>query len=152
MEDDFYKIILVLCFLMWGYPIPPFNTQAIWISVCLALCVSTAFLRSHPKKKPQSSRYLSLGWSTLLLRPVLKLNSDHTSQLYPDSYQNIQIFHLSCCWGCHFFTITHNNVSPSLFVWMLIHFLPVCTAVCTETKFTTFTSLYLRQRLVWYMW
>lgn len=40
---------------------------------------------------------------------------------------------------------------PCLFL-TLIHFMPVCTAVCTETKFTTFTSLYLRQRLVWYTW
>lgn len=49
VEDNFYKIILVLCFLLWRYPSPLFNTQVIWISVCLALHVSTAFLRLHTK-------------------------------------------------------------------------------------------------------
>lgn len=148
LEDDFYKIILVLCFLLWGYPIPLFNTQVIWISVCLALRVSTAFLILHPK----TNCWLSVSRPIHRLRLVLKLNSDHTRRQYHNIYRNMRICHLSCCRGCHLFTIT-NNVSMSLNInlvcWMLIHFLPVCTAVCTETKFTTFTSLYLRQRLVW---
>lgn len=94
VEDDFYKIILVLCFLLWGYPIPLFNTQVIWISVCLALRVSTAFLRLHPKPK----WWLSVSRPIYrLLRLVLDLNYDHTRQPYHYIYQNIQIFHLTCC-------------------------------------------------------
>ncbi len=42
VEDDFY---VFYC----GDPLPLFNTQLIWISVCLALHVSTAFLRLHPQ-------------------------------------------------------------------------------------------------------
>lgn len=49
VEGDFYTIIF--CFLLWRYPTPLFNTQVIWISVCLALRVSTAFLRLHPRKR-----------------------------------------------------------------------------------------------------
>lgn len=51
VQDNFYEDCFGSVFLLWEYPIPLFNTQVIGISVCLALGVSTAFLRLHPKTK-----------------------------------------------------------------------------------------------------
>lgn len=71
VEDNFYKIILVLCFLLWGYPSPLFNTQVIWISVCLALRVSTAFLRLHTKS----------NWWLLVSRSIHRLLRPHLTSI-----------------------------------------------------------------------
>lgn len=151
LEENFYEIIVVhvlfffsffffgFVFLLWGSPVLVFNTRVIPISVCLCNeCIYCLF--NIPKKTHRWFSILIPIWS--ILRKVLKRNSNYMSHLWlqiqmpPFLLLQLSLIYDHRCW-CPYVLFECSST-----------FLPVCTAVCTETKFTTFTSLYLRQRLV----
>lgn len=147
LEENFYEIIVVHVFFFFSVlffycgDLQFLSSIHGWFRYLyvFAMSASTAFLTS-PKKTHRWFSILIPIWS--ILRIVLKVNSNYMSHLWlqiqmpPFLLLQLSLIYDHRCWcPCVLFECSST-------------FLPVCTAVCTETKFTTFTSLYLRQRLV----
>ena len=119
------------------------------LNICIISCIMCIYCLLKMTLPGSSVAVLSRGQSVGLWL-VLKKNKIKS---WPHmTTRNTEIRHLSCCRGRHSFMIT-DGVSASLninLVCLNAHPLYACLySGLYWTKFNTFTSLYLRQRLVW---